>query len=377
MQIAQTKSRKAPRVGPLSAAGLVVLRLCEFVLLGALVAGLVGWAAYRYYSRGLPDVQQLAAYRPSETTRIYARDGSTLLYQMFDDGQRTVVPLDQVPWAMKAATIAVEDANFYDNPGVDIRGIVRALYLNREGEIRSGASTITQQLARNVLLSPDERADVSYSRKIREAILAYRLSRQFSKDQILSFYLNEVYYGNMAYGVEAAAQNYFGKGARDLNLAESSMLAGLVQAPNDLNPLVDPELAKRRQRIVLDLMVRQGLINQQQADAAFAVPLTYKQPTVNIAAAHYVFYVLEQLEREYGPDKLRRGGLRVVTTLDPRMQAIAEQTASQHIDELRARDATNAASVVMPIRCARSINASMPVCCSALTAGILNEFASA
>ncbi len=331
--------------------GLLALRLAELALVGTFALLVVGFSVYRYYSRDLPDVSQLAAHRPFETTRIYARDGQTLLYELFDAGQRTVVSLDEVPWALKAATIAVEDGSFYGNPGVDLRGIARALYLNRqEGAVVSGGSTITQQLARNVLMTPDERDDQTYSRKIREAILAWRLSRQYSKDQILSFYLNEVYYGNMAYGVEAAAQGYFSKSARDLNLAEAALLAGLVQSPTELNPLIAPDAAKARQRIVLDLMVRQGLVSRAQAEAAYAETITLRPAMVNIRAPHWVFYVLDQLEREYGPEMLRRGGLRVVTTLDPALQSLAEEAARARIAELRERDASNAAVVVIDPR---------------------------
>ncbi len=203
----------------------------------------------------------LGTHRPFETTRIYARDGTTLLYELFDGGQRTVIPYADIPWALKAATVAVEDAGFFSNPGFDLRGIVRALYLNREGQIVSGGSTITQQLVRGVLLSPEERNEQSYRRKIREAILAFQLSRQYSKEQILAMYLNEVYYGNMAYGVEAAAQSYFGHGAQTLDLAEASLLAGLPQSPTILNPLNDPVAAKARQKIVLDQMVKEGYVD--------------------------------------------------------------------------------------------------------------------
>ncbi|HEX6291528.1 MAG TPA: transglycosylase domain-containing protein [Herpetosiphonaceae bacterium] len=338
---------RTDRSSPLGLLGLALLRLCEAILLGALIAAVIGLSVYRYYSRGLPDPSQLATHRPFETTRIYARDGQTLLYEVFDAGQRTVVPLDQVPWAVKAATIAVEDADFFDNPGVDLRGIVRALWLNRQGTIMSGGSTITQQVARNVLLPPEERAEQSYDRKIREAILAFHLSRQYSKEQVLSFYLNEVYYGNMAYGIEAAAQSYFGKPARELDLPEATLLAGLVQSPSELNPLNAPDAAKARQRIVLDLMVKQGRISRQQADAAYAAPLTLRPSTVDIRAPHWVFYVLDQLEQQYGADLLRRGGLRVITTLDPAIQSLTEEVARARMAELQARDAHNAAVVVI------------------------------
>ncbi|HZG68271.1 MAG TPA: transglycosylase domain-containing protein, partial [Herpetosiphonaceae bacterium] len=168
------------RRSPIALIGLVALRCCELALLLLVVAAIAGVALVRYYAQDLPETGALAEHRPFETTRIYARDGETLLYELFEGGQRTLIPLADMPWALKAATIAVEDVNFYTNPGVDLRGIVRALYLNREGQVLSGGSTITQQLARGVLLPPAERTEQSYRRKIREAILAFRISREFS-----------------------------------------------------------------------------------------------------------------------------------------------------------------------------------------------------
>ena len=335
------------RYSLLQLVGLVALRLCEAVVAALVVLAVVGTALYQYYSRDLPEPGALATHRPFETTRIYARDGTTLLYELFDGGQRTVIPLADVPWALKAATVAVEDAGFFTNPGVDLRGIVRAFYLNREGEVLSGGSTITQQLVRNVLLPPEERAEQSYRRKIREAILALHLSRQFSKDQVLAMYLNEIYYGNMAYGVEAAAQSYFGRGARTLNLPEAALLAGLPQSPTTLNPLLDPQAAKARQRIVLDLMVKQGYIDEQQALAAYAQPIALSPSAVDIHHPHWVFYVRDLLERQFGPELVYRGGLRVVTTLDPALQELATQTAREQIAALAERNAHNAAVVVV------------------------------
>jgi penicillin-binding protein 1C len=327
--------------------GLLAIRVCELGLLALIIAGIAGVAVFRYYSQDLPDTASLASHRPFETTRIYARDGETLLYEVFDGGQRTLIPLADIPWAVQAATIAVEDAGFYTNPGVDLRGIVRAIYLNREGEVRSGGSTITQQLARNVLLPPGERTEQSYRRKIREAILAFRISREFSKDQILSMYLNEIYYGNMAYGIEAAAHEYLGRGARTLGLAEAALLAGLPQSPTELNPLLYPEQAKARQKIVLDLMVKAGFIDQAQANAAFAETIRLRPGSVDIRYPHWVFYVRDLLEREFGPDLLYHGGLRVTTTLDPRLQEIAMERARDEVAALADRNVHNAAVVVM------------------------------
>lgn len=330
--------------------GLVALRCCELALLCLMVAGIVGIALVRYYSQDLPETATLATHRPFETTRIYARDGETLLYELFDGGQRTLIPLADIPWSLKAATIAVEDADFYTNPGVDLRGIARALYLNRDGQVLSGGSTITQQLARGVLLPPSERAEQTYRRKIREAILAFRVSREFSKDQILAMYLNEIYYGNMAYGIEAAAQSYFGHSARTLTLAEASLLAGLPQSPTVLNPLLNPTAAKQRQKIVLDLMVRSGLVESAQANAAYAETLELRSPASDIRYPHWVFYVRDLLEQQFGPDLVYQGGLRVVTTLDPALQELAMESASTQIAELAERNATNASVVIVDPR---------------------------
>ena len=326
--------------------GLVALRICELALFSLLLGSIVGASLYSFYGRDLPDPAALAAHRPFETTRIFARDGTTLLYELFDGGQRTVIQFDAVPWSLKAATVAVEDANFYGNPGVDLRGIVRAIYLNHEGEVRSGGSTITQQLVRSVLLAPEERVEQSYRRKIREAILAFRLSRQFSKDQILSMYLNEVYYGNMAYGIEAAAQSYFGRSARTLSLSEAALLAGLPQSPTLLNPFQDPAAAKQRQKIVLDLMVKAGFIDSQQAGIAYGETIALRPSTIDIRYPHWVFYIRDLLERKYGPDLVYRGGLRVVTTLDPALQELATTSAREQVAALADRNATNAAVVI-------------------------------
>src|SRR3712207_2623863 len=276
---------------PLHSIGLIALRLCELGLVSLIVAAVVGVALYRYYGDDLPDPAMLATHRPFETTRIFARDGQTLLYELFDSGQRTVISLADIPWSLKAATVAAEDADFLTNPGVDLRGIVRAIYLNREGQVVSGGSTITQQLVRNVLLPAHERGQQTYRRKVREAILAFRVSRHYSKEQILAWYLNEIYYGNMAYGVEAAAQSYFGHSARTLTLAESALLAGLPQSPTNLNPLLHGAAARARQKSVLELMVKHGYIAREQADAAYAETIQLRPAAVDIRYPHWVFYV--------------------------------------------------------------------------------------
>lgn len=333
--------------------GRLLLAFVKLSLLALILLAIVAFVIYQTYVRellaDLPDPEVIGQRRPAETTQIYARDGQTLLYELVDPqgGRRTVVPFDEIPQILKDATIAVEDAGFYENPGVDLRGIVRAVWLNYQAqEVVSGGSTITQQLVRNVLMTPEERTSVSVERKIREAILAYNVSRQYSKEQILSIYLNEVYYGNQAYGVEAAAQAYFGKHVWELTDAEATLIAGLPQSPTNLDPFTNLEGAKERQKVTLDLMARFGYLTRQEADALYAMPVQLTPQTTDVMMPHFVFYIRQLLEQQYGPDKLYRGGLRVVTTLDMYWQVQAERIVRERVAELRERDATNA-SVIM------------------------------
>lgn len=336
--------KKPPLLWRLFVAFVQLSVLAVLLLIGAT------YAVYRYYSQDLPDPTAIGSYRPAETTQIYARDGQTLLYELVDPqgGRRTVVPFDQIPDSVKWATVAVEDAGFYENPGVDLRGIVRALLQNYEaGEVVSGASTITQQLVRNVLLPPTERANISFERKLREAILAVQVSREYSKDQILNLYLNEVYYGNQAYGVEAAAQTYFGKSVQQLSLAEATLIAGLPQSPTTLNPFENMAGARARQRVTLDQMVKIGLLNSDQADGLAAQPVELVKPQVGLLMPHFVFYVRQLLEAKYGPDTLYRGGLRVVTSIDLSWQAEAQRIVREQMAGLRERNASNAGLIML------------------------------
>jgi 1A family penicillin-binding protein len=320
------------------------------VLLVAFVASLAFLgvvAIYASYARDLPDYTQLDRRRVFQTARILDRNGALLgEFNDPDGGRRTLVPIDKIPATLRDATVAAEDANFYQHPGFDVVAILRALYLNVRGrEIVSGASTITQQLIKNTLLTPEQTPD----RKIKEAILAWEVSRRYSKDRILELYLNEVYYGNQAYGVEAAAQTYFGKPVSDLDLSEVTFIAGLPQAPSGYDPYVNPQAARGRQDYVLEQMVRHGMIGAEQADAARAKPIALRprQESGPIQAPHFVNFVRQLLERSYSPDTLFRDGLQIRTTLDLRLQQQAEQAARDQIAELRQRDASNAAVVAI------------------------------
>jgi len=284
-----------------------------------------------------------------DSTRIYDRHGR-LLYEVVltREGTHTYVPLDQIPESLREATIAVEDASFYRNPGFDVVAIGRALVQNlRAGEIVAGGSTITQQLARNLYFSQEERASRSPWRKMREAILAFRLTRHVGKDKILELYLNQVYYGNLAYGVEAAARTYFDKSARDLDLAEASLLAGLPQSPATYDPLANLPAAKQRQRTVLSLMERRGYISNAEAQAAFEEPLHFAEAIFPMEAPHFVVYVRDLLDQRLGAEALEQGGLRVYTSLDLDVQHIAEGIVRRHIASLADHDVSNAALVAL------------------------------
>lgn len=324
------------------------------LLLGVLLA-LGGGLIYAWLLRDLPSVSDLEAGMALPSTRITDRYGR-LLYQIADPqtGINQVIALEDLPEYLAQATVATEDANFYRHPGVDLEGVARAMWINlRGGEVVAGGSTITQQVARNLLLDPDQRAERTLRRKLREGILALELTARTSRDEILALYLNQTYYGNMAYGVQAAARAYFGKDAADLSLAESAMLAGLPQAPARYDPLSDPDAAKARQRVVLNLMARHGFITQAEADRAFDEELQYAAVPYPIEAPHFVAAVWTQLERQF-PEQLYSGGLEVVTTLDLDWQRAAESAVRRHLDWLNnppagvpSHEAHNAAVVAL------------------------------
>ncbi len=283
-----------------------------------------------------------------QTTKIYDRNGIPLL-DLVDEtyGMRQRLALKDISPLVISATLAAEDASFYNNLGVDPVGIVRAIGINLSGEGQSGASTITQQLVRQTVLDKSERVERSFERKIKEAVLAVQMTRTFSKDDILEEFLNQNYYGHRAYGIGAASLTYFGKSTKELSLAEAALLAGLPQAPSEYDPIIHPREARIRQVIVLDLMAKQGMITEEEATAAkIAQPVLrpYKPPT-NLAP-HFVYYVKEYLEKKYGAG-VSEAGLRVYTTLDINVQKAAEQVAKDRIDELRKQKATNASIVIM------------------------------
>ncbi len=325
------------------------------LVLSAVLAG-VGIALIAFLLADLPGVEGAVKGVIYPSTIIYDRRGR-LLYEISDPrvGRHDPLPLDTIPVALQQATIATEDSRFYSNPGVDAWAIVRALWINvRGGEVISGGSTITQQLARNLLLTPAERAERTLWRKLRESVLAFRLARTFSKERILELYLNQTDYGSMAIGVQAAARTYFGKPVQELDLAECALLAGLPQGPSLYNPLVDPGAAQGRQRVVLDLMVKAGYISAADAELAATEELALAPLPFPIRAPHFVMYVWDILRREYGDQALYRDGLRVHTTLDIDLQDRAQELVRLQLERLQhpmdggpSHNASNAAVVML------------------------------
>ena len=305
-------------------------------------------SVFTAYTTDLPPVNALANEMTFKSTQILDRNGK-ILYRVNDEngGKRIPVHLGDVSQPLIDATIATEDKDFYSNAGIDPMGIARALWQNLvAGEIAQGASTITQQLAKNVLIDREARTDKTYVRKIQEAALAFRISELYSKSEILEMYLNQVYYGHLSYGIEAAAETYFGKHAGELNLAEAALLAGLPQAPSDYDPYINPEKAKDRRGHVLDRMVEQGYVTSQEAERTKTADLgILPQRPEPFEAPHFVLYIRQLLEDKYGPNVVYHQGLKVTTTLDLDMNKMAEDAIKAHMQALETQDANNAAVV--------------------------------
>ena len=279
----------------------------------------------------LPAVSGLASNKMEQDTLIYDRHGTLLADVGKEGNHRIVVPLNYVsPWVVKA-TLATEDRTFYTNSGIDLGGIIRAAVANyQHHRIQQGGSTISQQLVKQVYIGPNAPADIQ--RKLKEAILAIELNRQYSKNQILEMYLNTIFYGSQTYGIEAAARSYFQTNAHDLSLAQAAMLAGLPQAPTQYNPVISLQSAKKRQAQVLGAMVGEKFITAAQAQAAYAVKLQVYPPTNKFEAPYFVDYVLKTLAKApYNIASDDRKGYRVYTSLDLTLQHKAEQVVRDQV----------------------------------------------
>ena len=275
----------------------------------------------------LPNPSNLSVNYIPKTTKIYDRKGN-LLYEIFANQNRTIVKLSDIPKSVRDATIAIEDKDFYTHPGFDIRGIVRAFLANATRKEFQGGSTITQQLIKSAFFSPEP----SLSRKIKEVILAFWTEQIYTKDSILELYLNYVPYGGTAWGIESASEIYFGKTVSDLNLAQSAFLAGLPQAPTVYSPYGDSNtLWKKRQKEVLDAMVRNGYISKKVADDAYKEELVFRKPEIPLRAPHFVMYIRDLLVQKYGINAVERGGLQVKTSLDLQIQNNAQQVVTEEV----------------------------------------------
>src|SRR5947208_1519288 len=307
--------------------------------LGAVVAVMlvIGVAADAYaqsFFDSLPSIQGLDSAAVAGDTIIYDSTGKVVRADVGNHGDhRLAVKLKDVAPTVVQATVAIEDKGFYSNPGFDIQGIIRAVFDDiRAGHIVAGGSTITQQLAKQQFLTPDQ----TISRKIKEVALAYELSQTYSKDQIMELYLNKSFYGSQSYGIEAASEGYFHIPASQLDLAQSSMLAGLPQAPTEWNPVLHPDSAKLRQTEVLRAMVRSNFISQEDMDKALAEKLTYQAPINSFLAPHFVDYVLAELRQLGFQPGIQQ--LNVKTTLNWKMQQIGQSVVTSNLAKNLYRD---------------------------------------
>ncbi len=368
------KRRRKHVVKPSIVPRLLAGCLSTFVVIGFIGIALA-YVAYTSLTASLiPRLETIKGRTTFETSRLYDRNGQ-VLYEFFGDGKRTKVPLQRISPNLINGTISIEDKTFYTNPGVDYVGIARGVFGSlTAGSIVGGGSTISQQVIKQVVLTEQERAfdlETRIRRKVVEIVLAQELSNQYSKDEILELYLNEVYYGNLAYGIEAASNTYFKTTAANLTLHQAAFLAGMPQLPNVYDPYLhtsnniipgitlqkgwltpgydlgdDTSLPKWRQIAVLRQMVENGYVTEAEAIAAAREDLVFAGPEVPINAPHFVFYVRKLLEAEYGP-QFATLGYSIYTTIDLELQRTTQRFASERISELQERNINNAAVVVM------------------------------
>jgi 1A family penicillin-binding protein len=327
-------------------------RFLKFVLLSGftfiIFCFFAGLIVFAYFAKDLPDPEKINARKITESTKIYDRTGQIILYEIHGEEKRTLIGSEQIPEFIKQATISAEDDEFYQHHGIDFKGILRAVLINLRGKnIQQGGSTITQQFIKNSILTPER----TFTRKIKEIILALEMERKFSKDEILTMYLNQVSYGSNAYGIQAAAQTFFGKEAKDLDLSESALLACLPKATTYYSPYGShPEKLKARWEYILERMYSLGHISEKEKTAAKDIDILTKVRPFHerILAPHFVMFVREYLVEEYGEQRIEEGGLKVYTTLDLNLQKIAEEEIKKTVEKNSKRyHADNAALVAI------------------------------
>lgn len=307
-----------------------------------------GLSVFAWFAKDLPSPDVIEKRYPPESTKIFDRTGTTLLYEIHGEFRRTPIPFSEMPESIKKATLAAEDDSFYKHRGVDFKGIARALLSNfSASETREGGSTITQQLAKNSFLSPER----TIKRKVRELILAVEIESRFSKDQILERYLNEIPYGSNAYGIESASTIFLNKSARDLTLSEAAYLASLPVAPSYYSPYgANTDDLKARHLWVLDRMEKLGYVTHDEVLAAKEQAIAVIPVHQKIIAPHFVMYVKDQLVAKYGEERVNFGGLKVITTIDLDKQAQGEKAINDHIGRIQRWGGSNAALVAIDPR---------------------------
>ncbi|HEX9679172.1 MAG TPA: transglycosylase domain-containing protein, partial [Candidatus Saccharimonadales bacterium] len=324
-------------------------KLIRLILIGGIaligIGGITSIAVVAWVARDLPNPNRIIEREVAQSTKIYDRTGEQLLFDIHGDEQRTLVPLVEIPDDLIHATLTAEDRKFYEHGGISITGIIRSAIRNVTTGSRVSGSTLTQQLVKNAILTSDK----TYTRKIREIILSWQIEKNFSKDEILQLYFNEIPYGSVAYGSEAAAQTYFGKSVRDITLPEAAILAALPQSPTRYSPYgSNVDLLIGRQHWILDSMAELGYITEDDAEFAKNQPLEFKERQVsNITAPHFVMYVRELLTEKYGEVVVEQGGLQVVTTLDLFKHELAEEVMQELAEKNLDWEASNAAMVVI------------------------------
>ncbi|MGA9821133.1 MAG: transglycosylase domain-containing protein, partial [Desulfobaccales bacterium] len=316
------------------------IRRLNRIMLGMAFTAVLGVAAaggyvYYHFLRDLPDFTSIKDFRPPVVTEIYARDGQRI--GEFYNERRIEVPYSRLPRQLVLAFVGAEDARFFEHPGVDIIGITRAFFRNLEaGHVVQGGSTITQQVVKRILLTSER----SFGRKIREAVLAYRIDNYLSKEQILAIYLNNIFLGHGAYGVEAAAEEYFSKHVEDLNLAECAVLAGIPKFPSRYDPYLNPMASKERQAYVLRRMAEVGFITQAEEEAALQQPIRLRpyRPEWIKECGYFTEQVRTLLEARFGKDTVYNMGLKVYTTADVELHQEAQKAIEVGIDGLIQRN---------------------------------------
>jgi penicillin-binding protein 1A len=301
------------------------------LLLVAIAAG-IGIGYIYQTAQTLPDIDFMREYNPGQTTRIYAENGEQIANFWLE--KRIPIPLAEISPNLIKAVLSTEDANFYQHRGIYWPGVLRALIKNLlAGRFVEGASTITQQVTRLVFLYPQK----TISRKVKEVLLAYKIEKKYSKQEILELYLNHIYFGHNAYGVEAASEAYFGKKAMNLRLPEAALLAGLIRAPSKYSPFADAQLTKKRCHVVLGRMKEEGIITEKQYQSALQYTFHFQTEEDKTLAPYFVEYVRQEMQKKYGKPGLYKGGLQAYTTLDPDLQRIAQSTLRSGLEELSKR----------------------------------------